>query len=1766
MMTPRPTDDRLYRLLPAIYRIRDAAQGEPLRALLAVIQQELEVVEADIDTLYNNWFIETCQDWVVPYIGDLLDVQELDAGTPVISDADGEGENAYGQQERRAYVANTLSYRRRKGTMPVLEQLTQDVTGWRSRAVEFGRLVSITQNLSHIHPDNTTVDLGASERLEQIGTPFEQQVAYSVDIRPVSYGGRYNLPNVGLYVWRLQSYPLERGQARAVKGPAPCITGQYYTFNPVGSEQVPLFNQPQTKANITTLASEINVSAVLRRPVLADELARRRQDRSEGKQPRGIRYFDTDPVLQVFLNGQPWALPPEAILIADLIDPNPPDSATDQADILPWLPADNIPWDGSHPQDPTPPPAYLVAVDPERGRLVVRPGLSIAQVEVGYFYGFSGDVGGGAYNRIGSLPIELEPSQVPISPWHWSVGRAASPYPNPLALAIAAWNRTVLVRYGLRKHIYAPLATQTHVPLALIQVAKVEVVQAKATQDETLPMFKPGRIRGLEVELGICPNHLEVRSGLAVDQAGQRLSVRLPWCFDVVERFCDTIRQLPDRTRILVLYYKPGKRGNSVDLGLVTEATLNGYPPGTVIPLKRLYFDESHNLQAIESVQDNTQFRAGILQGLAVYTRPGTLETFIKPGIAVDDEGYGLVLAENYPLDLTPYQGGKVKVLAVPAAEGDQRIRLVSAGDTTDLPKSHIPLAQLDVPAVEIANIETRIKQLGFNPAPDTSETDASTAESSGANTSTGAIATTASTPTPDDSSPTTIQKTGLGITVNGARIEVAAGTLQLLPSGQTFRLASPQSIDLSAYAGRTLLLFLSDQPDQGWPLNGPQPADNEDSAYLGMIPVAPPVEGDITDPLALKTVDTGWIAIQDSATYAGDLTIAVPPSACLQIVAADGQRPHIQGDIAIQGWADEQMAPAELRLNGLLVEGQLTVLPGQLGQLSLQHCTLVPQVGGIRVEGDDSEDPDRDGSDFSLLAFIIYCLVALWRLIGQDLGIKTNAPAMTMAQFLQTSWQQLMAGMADVLSAKDASERTLPWGNITLTDIDNDQLEISLYRTLSGPLDLAETVPTLWIKDCVIDKGEATYSSAVAIEASGTTIGMQTTTVLGRTTAWQLEASDCLFTEKVTVQRHQEGCVRFSYVPVASKTPRRYRCQPDLALQAVLDDIPKGVTALGMMPLPPSSGGGNSSADQPYNLLAATAGNGIFGLRQPPTAEQPQPLWQDANGDLANRNLSALITYRWPRFAAQLAESAQQMEVMVGTTTGEILHLVNPSTARLTSESKAEDASATEAETSASGNSLVSESPTWRSVPLPKLNAAITSLYDDQVTGTGSMTVSNQARNDAVLAKGVETRFSQELQVGDVILVGDSPWRVEQIGRSSGSRTIILKGRTVEGTGPSFAADLAPGNTITLQRLLRSGEQQQTISQTRTITELRLAENGATLLLLNAPFGAAFETEKPHPFIVNIDTELFVKPVFPRDNGEPLEDQAFQILRLWATTDGGGLWRGSIDGQSWQPLNSGLTNLSLTTVVRDAEDQIWVGTAGGGPFRLTRTTTGDRWTPLSQGLTSSHIHQLIQSSRQELLAATDDGIFRYDPDGATWEATSEGLTVPEITTLTSYQVIGTISTHLVIAGSRDGKLFRSIDGGQTWQALELDLRGTDVTALVATGEDGDLWLGTAAGEVLRSQNHGATWQSIQAGRADLITKLQVLNQVQPSFTATHYGDPGYVQLRETCLDAIRTGAENGAEMGVFNYLRQPQQEANLKASLNEYLRFGRAAGIFYMT
>jgi hypothetical protein len=107
-----------------------------------------------------------------------------------------------------------------------------------------------------------------------------------------------------------------------------------------------------------------------------------------------------------------------------------------------------------------------------------------------------------------------------------------------------------------------------------------------------------------------------------------------------------------------------------------------------------------------------------------------------------------------------------------------------------------------------------------------------------------------------------------------------------------------------------------------------------------------------------------------------------------------------------------------------------------------------------------------------------------------------------------------------------------------------NEALAIQLERSIVGGVYLPASVPDLSVVDCIVD-GAGEH----AIEAAGATAEISAATVFGTSAFGALAARDAIFTGRVVVERRQQGAVETSYLPIDSVTPRRVRCQPDLAL-----------------------------------------------------------------------------------------------------------------------------------------------------------------------------------------------------------------------------------------------------------------------------------------------------------------------------------------------------------------------------------------------------------------------------------------------------------------------------------------------------------------------------------------------------------------------------------------------------------------------------------------
>lgn len=208
----------LFTRLPEIYRIRDAQplSHDQLRDYLALVEDAFGAIHENIEALYHDLFIEFCDEWAIPYIGDLLGTTALKGETWTL----------------RADVADTIALRRRKGTLGAIELLTFNLTEWGVHCVELLENMVWNQHLNHQRPDDGgrppyrdsspgdlnprmtlqtpirggTVTLRDPALLALLNTPFDP-FAHVADVRPPANGSiRYNLPNLAIFLWRLAAY------------------------------------------------------------------------------------------------------------------------------------------------------------------------------------------------------------------------------------------------------------------------------------------------------------------------------------------------------------------------------------------------------------------------------------------------------------------------------------------------------------------------------------------------------------------------------------------------------------------------------------------------------------------------------------------------------------------------------------------------------------------------------------------------------------------------------------------------------------------------------------------------------------------------------------------------------------------------------------------------------------------------------------------------------------------------------------------------------------------------------------------------------------------------------------------------------------------------------------------------------------------------------------------------------------------------------------------------------------------------------------------------------------------------------------------------------------------------------------------------------------------------------------------------------------------------------------------------------------------------
>lgn len=351
--------DDMWALIPAVYRARDADAGNVLRALIEVFGEQADVIHADIAQLYDNWFIETCDDWVVPYIGDLTGALPL---TPSGEPPRAEEKARLAQvAPLRLMAANAIRFRRRKGCFSIIEQLARDATRWPAQAVEFGALLTLTQDVRTPSSRGFTAALRDPQPLARLGTA-DDPIARQADMREAGAArspGRYGLDNVGVYVFTAQTVTVGKADAFCIDEEGSAC----FTFDPLGQD-MQLYHPAQASAG----------GAGLPGPITRDQLG---SWEPTSEWPYGWKInpalYGEEGCTKIWIQDRKGG---EFVLL-------------DGAAI--------IPMDLTSSRER--PPTGFVAVDPERGRIAFPQRAAPRRVRVAYVFATPAAIGGGGYPR-----------------------------------------------------------------------------------------------------------------------------------------------------------------------------------------------------------------------------------------------------------------------------------------------------------------------------------------------------------------------------------------------------------------------------------------------------------------------------------------------------------------------------------------------------------------------------------------------------------------------------------------------------------------------------------------------------------------------------------------------------------------------------------------------------------------------------------------------------------------------------------------------------------------------------------------------------------------------------------------------------------------------------------------------------------------------------------------------------------------------------------------------------------------------------------------------------------------------------------------------------------------------------------------------------------------------------------------------------------------------------------------------------------------------
>lgn len=209
----------------------------------------------------------------------------------------------------------------------------------------------------------------------------------------------------------------------------------------------------------------------------------------------------------------------------------------------------------------------------------------------------------------------------------------------------------------------------------------------------------------------------------------------------------------------------------------------------------------------------------------------------------------------------------------------------------------------------------------------------------------------------------------------------------------------------------------------------------------------------------------------------------------------------------------------------------------------------------------------------------------------------------------------------------------------------------------------------------------------------------------------------------------------------------------------------------------------------------------------------------------------------------------------------------------------------------------------------------------------------------------------------------------------------------------------------------------------------------------------------------------------------------------IYAGTDGAGVWKSVNDGLTWSQYSNGLDSDSLEiNQIYTSGGNVYAATSGGLWSAPDSISFSGSWSPVAQGPETDPEHptkletaveNVISVPGAMLAGSFSEGVYRSTDGGQTWQPPSPDNGMPQdgltVWSFASFQ-------NFVWAATTDG-IFRSADSGATW-TLSSDGIPASATTLGVVQDTGNpliYYAETASDGLYRSIDGGTSWQSIDA-------------------------------------------------------------------------------------